>query len=196
MEQAKQSLDLTQSQLADCRQAADRFPNEIVRLQALQREANVIGKRRTELAATRKRLAAKRDAARRTERQGSVEQAEAAVRAAEKAVARCQVTAPRAGRLQALKVRPGGKVKVGQVLAEIEVSGGSRMVFRASLADADRVQVGQDVTVEAGGAPALAARVSQVERLGTESKVLMQPLGEAQLAPPGTPLVARIRAGG
>ncbi len=193
MEDAKKVLDLSQSQLADARAATDRYPSEVLQLQTLQREAQAVAKRRSELAQVRKRLAARREAQQKAIREARQQEAEAAVHTAEEAVERSQVKAPRSGRLVSLKVRPGDTVRAGQVLAEIEASGGSRLVFRGSAADANRVQVGQDATVEPVGGASFAARVSQVERLGSRIKVFLQPLGETVLPAPGTPLVARIR---
>lgn len=193
MEDAKKALDLTQSELADARAATDRYRSEVLQLQTLQREVQAGSKRRAELAAVRKRLAARREAQQKAIREARRQEAEAAVSTAEQAVKRCQVRAPRAGRLVSLQVRPGEKVRTGQTLAEIELSGGARLVCRGSAADADRVQVGQDATVEPVGGTRFAGRVSQVERLGDWTKVFIQPVGETALPAPGTALVARIR---
>lgn len=195
MEDAKKALDLTQSELADARTATDRYRTEVLQLQTLQREVQAVTKRRAELAAVRKRLAARRKAQQEAIREARRQEAEAAVSTAEQAMKRCQVMAPRAGRLVSLKVRPGEEVRKGQTLAEIELSGGARLVCRGSAADADRVQVGQDATVEPVGGTSFAGRVSQVERLGDLTKVFIQPVGETALPAPGTALVARIRVG-
>lgn len=193
MEDTQKALDLTQSQLADARASTGQYADEVLRLQTLQREAEAIGRRRSELDSVRKRLAAKQDAQRRAQSQSRTQQAESALQAAERAVAQCQIKAPRAGRLVFLKARPGDEVKAGQVLAKIEVSGGARLVFRGSASDADIVQVGQDATIEPVGGTGFAARVSQVERLDSGVKVFAQPTGDVGLPAPGTALVARIR---
>ena len=196
METAKQTGDLYGSEVQDARQACDQYPNEIIRLQTMGRGSADSRKRLPALEAAVRGLSARQDRLLKATRQGKIAEAEAKVRSAQAAVARCQVTAPRAGALTALRARPGQRVKAGQALAVIKLQGGSRLVFRASLQDLKTIQVGQDASVAAGTGPSFPARVSQVNRLARDGQVFVQPVGDVQLPSPETALVARLRSRG
>jgi multidrug resistance efflux pump len=196
METAKQTEDHYGTEVQSARKAADQSPNEIIRLQTMERTVADSHKRLPAMAAAVRSLAAREDRLLKATRQGKIAEAEARARSAQAAVARCQVTAPRAGALTALGVRPGQRVKAGQALGVIKLQGGSRLVFRASLEDLKTIQVGQDASVAAGTGPSFPARVSQVNRLAREGQVYVQPVGDVRLPSPETALVARLHSRG
>lgn len=119
--------------------------------------------------------------------------AQGEVAAAEKKLAACAVTAPEAGRLLELLVRPGAVVKTGQALAVVEKLSGARLVCVVTPQQAQGVVVGQRGQVTPEGGQPFAVAVSQLVPRVQGGLVYLQPLGKVTLPTPGTALAVKLR---
>jgi multidrug efflux pump subunit AcrA (membrane-fusion protein) len=192
-EQARELNGLAETRVAQCRKVADQYPNEIIRLETMERVARDASSRRDLLSRQVRELRVKRDQAGLAVRSRNVSRAQQALDQAEAAKAKCQIKAPVSGRLVKVLVRPGETVTAGQTLGEIALQGGARLVATAAKTDLPRLQVGQDVSLEPANGAAFAGRISQLDPAAQPPRVYLQPLGNIALPAPGTSLVVRLR---
>lgn len=184
---------LAATRVAQCRKVADQYPNEIIRLETMERAARDASSRRDLLSRQVRELRVKRDQAGLAVRSQKVSRAQQALDQAEAAKAKCQIKAPVSGRLVKVLVRPGETVTAGQTLGEIALQGGARLVATVAKTDLPRLQVGQDVTLEPASGVTFAGRISQLDPAAQPPRVYLQPLGNSALPAPGTSLVVRLR---
>ena len=191
-----EELKIINARREETRRIADQFSDSIRKVRDFEQRLARAEQRVTRARAEKDSLLTAVGEQRLARREAAVQQASARVEKAGAAIEALTISAPRAGRLASLKVRPGQNVTAGQPEEVLQSAGEVALVAQAGNEVADTVRAAKDAVLHTPQGETLVARIAGVQQTENGLTVQFEPHDGETIFPPGTAFAAHIAPGG